>query len=74
MMAKLTTRIAASGLKPNDVLPVGAVLKLKITCALMPHAQSREAGDDSNAQLGWLIAQADALPADPRKTVHTLGF
>lgn len=74
MMAKLATRISACGLKPNEVLPVGAVLKLKITCALMPHAQSLEIGDDANAQLGWLIGQADALPYDPRKTVHTLGF
>ncbi len=74
MMAQLATRIAASGLKPNEVLPIGAVLKLKITCALMPHAQAQEMGDDGHAQLGWLIAQADAIPADSRKTVHTLGF
>lgn len=74
MMANWTARIAAYGHKPNEVLPVGATLKLKITCALMPLAASAEAGDDANAQLGWLIAQADAIAPDPRKTVHTLGF
>jgi two-component system, sensor histidine kinase LadS len=73
-MANLATRIAACGHKPYEVLPVGAILKLKITCALLPLSASADAADDANAQLGWLIAQADALPTDSRKTIHTLGF
>jgi two-component system, sensor histidine kinase LadS len=73
-MANLATRIAAYGHTPYEVLPVGATLKLKITCALLPLPASADTADDANAQLGWLIAQADGQPADSRKTIHTLGF
>jgi two-component system, sensor histidine kinase LadS len=73
-MANWAARIAAYGQKPNEVLPVGASLKLKITCALMPRAAHSLVADEANEQLAWVIAQADAIPADPRKSVHTLGF
>jgi two-component system, sensor histidine kinase LadS len=73
-MANWAARIAAYGQKPNEVLPVGASLKLKITCALMPSAAHSLVADEANEQLAWVIAQADALPIDPRNTVHTLGF
>jgi two-component system, sensor histidine kinase LadS len=73
-MTKMTARIAASGHQPTNILPVGATLKLVITCALMPTADSREAGDDASAQLGWLIAAAENMPLEGRKTLRTLGF
>ena len=73
-MANWATRIAAYGQKPNEVLPVGASLKLKITCALMPSAANSQVADEANEQLAWVIAQADALPIDQRNAVHTLGF
>ncbi len=74
LLSKIAARIAASGHKPTDILPVGASLKLVITCALMPSAESREAGEEANAQLGWLIATAENMPLEGRKTLRTIGF
>jgi two-component system, sensor histidine kinase LadS len=74
LMTKLSARIGACAHQPTPVLPIGANLKLFITCALMPTAQSREAGDDANAQLGWLIAAAEAIPQENHKTVRTIGL
>jgi two-component system, sensor histidine kinase LadS len=74
LMTKTAARISASGHQPTDILPVGATLKFVLTCALMPTADSREAGDDASAQLGWLIAAAENMPLEGRKTLRTLGF
>jgi two-component system, sensor histidine kinase LadS len=73
-IVQMTTRISASAHQPDDVLPVGAALKLKIAGALMPNPSSSSANDDPHAQLGWLIAQADLATNDPRKSVQTFGF
>jgi two-component system, sensor histidine kinase LadS len=73
-LTKLATRISASGHAPTEILPVGASLRLSICCALMPTTESRESGDDAHAQLGWLIAASEALPAEQRKRVRSIGF
>ena len=72
--AKVAAQIAASAHRPSDLLPVGASLKLRVTCALMPDPQALELGDDANAQLGWLVHRSESLEADPRKLVRTLNF
>ena len=72
--AKLTTALAASAHKPSNLLPVGAVLKLRITCALMPDPTALEHGDDANAQLAWLLQHAEQAQRDERKLVHTVNF
>jgi two-component system, sensor histidine kinase LadS len=72
--AKVAARISASAHRPSDLLPVGATLKLRITCALMPDPEALRLGDDANAQLGWLLASSEALPNDPRKSLRTLNF
>jgi two-component system, sensor histidine kinase LadS len=72
-MAQITARISAGSHTPDDVLPVGSSLKLRITSALLPTAESQQAGDDAQAQLGWLIAAAES-PADQRKAVVSIGF
>jgi two-component system, sensor histidine kinase LadS len=72
--AKVAARIAASAHRPSDLLPVGAALKLRITCALMPDPEALALGDDANAQLGWLLDSSEALPNDPRKSLRTLNF
>ena len=72
--AKVAARISASAHRPTDLLPVGASLKLRITCALMPDPQALELGDDANAQLGWLVACSESLPDEPRKSIRTLNF
>jgi two-component system, sensor histidine kinase LadS len=72
--AKVAAQIAASAHRPSDLLPVGAALKLRITCALMPDPKATELGDDANAQLGWLVHSSESLEADPRKLVRTLNF
>jgi two-component system, sensor histidine kinase LadS len=72
--AKVAAQIAASAHRPTDLLPVGASLKLRVTCALMPDAQALELGDDANAQLGWLLESSESLPDNPRKLVRTLNF
>lgn len=72
--AKVAAQIAASAHRPTNILPVGASLKLRVTCALMPDPQALELGDDANAQLGWLIDSSEALHTDPRKGIRTLNF
>jgi two-component system, sensor histidine kinase LadS len=73
-LANWVTRIAAYGQKPNEVLPVGASLKLRITCAMMPKAAEGSLADEANEHLAWLIAQADAQEPGSRNSVVTLGF
>jgi two-component system, sensor histidine kinase LadS len=73
-LTKVAARASASAHAPTDILPVGASLRLAICCALMPTAGAREAGDDANAQLGWLIAAAEATPPEQRKPVRSIGF
>jgi two-component system, sensor histidine kinase LadS len=73
-LTKLAAKVSASSLVPNDVLPVGATLRLAISCALMPTTQANELGDDAQSQLGWLIAAAEASPPTPGKLVRSFGF
>jgi two-component system, sensor histidine kinase LadS len=72
--AKVAAQIAACGHRPTELLPVGATLKLQVTCALMPDLQAMELGDDANAQLGWLIHRSEMLDDEPRKVIRTLNF
>jgi two-component system, sensor histidine kinase LadS len=72
--AKVAAQIAASAHRPSDLLPVGASIKLRVTCALMPDPLALELGEDANAQLGWLVHSSEALKVDPRKLVRTLNF
>jgi two-component system, sensor histidine kinase LadS len=73
-LTKLAARVSASGHAPTEILPVGASLRLSVCCALMPTEESREAGDDAHAQLGWLIAAAEAEAPEQRKLVRSIGF
>ncbi len=73
-VAKVAAQIVASAHRPSDLLPVGASIKLRVTCALMPDPKALELGDDANAQLGWLVHSSESLEADPRKLVRTLNF
>lgn len=72
--AKIAAQISASAHRPSDLLPVGASLKLRITCALMPDPEALELGDDAKAQLGWLLAHSEATDDEPRKVLRTLNF
>jgi two-component system, sensor histidine kinase LadS len=75
LAAKVAAQIAASAHRPSDLLPVGATLKLRITCALLPDEKALASGhDDASAQLGWLVHRSEALVADPLKLVRTLNF
>jgi hypothetical protein len=40
----------------------------------MPTAESLESGEHASDQLGWLIAAAEAIPAEQRKMVRSVGF
>lgn len=73
-VAKVAAQVVASAHRPSDLLPVGASIKLRVTCALMPDPKALELGDDANAQLGWLVHSSESLQADPRKQVRTLNF
>jgi two-component system, sensor histidine kinase LadS len=72
--AKVAAQIAACAYRPTDLLPVGASLKLQVTCALMPDAEALALGDDANAQLGWLLDSSESLQSTPSKTLRTLNF
>jgi two-component system, sensor histidine kinase LadS len=73
-LIKLATQLSASSQVPAEALPVGSSLRLSISCALMPTKESLTQGDDAHAQLGWLVAAAEAAPKDQRKTVRSIGF
>jgi two-component system, sensor histidine kinase LadS len=72
--AKVAAQITASTHRASDLLPVGASINLRVTCALMPDPQAQELGEDANAQLGWLVHSSESLEIDPRKPVRTLNF
>ena len=72
--AKVAAQMTASAHRASDLLPVGASIKLRVTCALMPDPQALELGEDANAQLGWLVHSSESLEIDPRKPVRTLNF
>lgn len=74
LAAKVAAQISASARRPSNLLPVGAALKLRITCALMPDPKAQELGDDAQAQLAWLVDSAESLPREAQKTVRTLNF
>jgi two-component system, sensor histidine kinase LadS len=73
-LTKIAARISARAHEPTDLLPVGASLRLSVCCALMPTAESLESGEHASDQLGWLIAAAEAIPAEQRKMVRSVGF
>jgi two-component system, sensor histidine kinase LadS len=73
-IAKAAAQIAASAMRPSDLLPVGASIKLRITCAIMPDPQALELGDDAKAQLDWLVHSSQSLEYEPRKNIRTLNF
>lgn len=72
--AKVAAQIAACAYRPTDLLPVGASLKLQVTCALMPDAEALALGDDAQAQLGWLLDSSESLQSTSAKTLRTLNF
>ncbi len=75
LAAKVAAQISASAHRPSDLLPVGATLKLRITCALLPDANALELGDgNASAQLGWLVHRSETMQTDPLKTVRTINF
>jgi two-component system, sensor histidine kinase LadS len=69
-----TTQILSRSLRPSEQLPVGASLKVQITAALLPDAQSHDFGEDANACLNWLVAQSVNLHEQPRKAIRTINF
>ena len=72
--AKVSAQIIASARLPSNLLPIGAMLKLRVTCALMPDPASLQHGDHASAQLAWLMEHADQPAQEPRKQVQTLNF
>ncbi len=73
-VVKVAAQIAASVRRPSDLLPIGAQIKLQITCALMPDADALQLGDDANAQLGWLLHSSAMLDPVPGRNIRTLNF
>lgn len=73
-VVKIAAQITATARRPSDLLPVGASIKLRVSCALMPDPLALALGDDANAQLGWLLSESDGREVDPRKLVRTLNF
>ena len=72
--AKVAAKVGAAALRPSEVLPVGASLKLNIYVALMPNEDAQKMGDDSNEHLGWMLTTVEALNKDPRQSIRTLNF
>jgi two-component system, sensor histidine kinase LadS len=73
-VAKIAAQISASGHRPSDLLPVGASLKLRVTCALMPDPEALALGDDAKAQLGWLLTRSETDDDNSHKLLRTLNF
>ncbi len=67
------TSLVAGGLRPNDELPVGSTLRLKIAIALLPQDRV-ELGLNAQAHLDWLHLSVDELRQEPRRSIVTVNF
>jgi two-component system, sensor histidine kinase LadS len=72
-ITKMAARITASGYTASDLLPVGTTLKLRVTCALLPSAETHDI-DDAPGQLDWLISSSQLMPESSTQTMRTLNF
>jgi diguanylate cyclase (GGDEF)-like protein len=76
----IATKILARCLRPVDVLPIGAILKIRIGMALLPDEpnapliEESERGLSPNQQVDWLRAQTEVLAEGSKKQIFSVNF
>lgn len=74
-LIETSTHILARSLRPADVLPVGQLLKLQISAALLPDEQADSVGDDANTVYNWMLSQSELAQAEtPAKAIRAINF
>jgi two-component system, sensor histidine kinase LadS len=74
------TKILARCLRPADVLPIGATLKIRIGMALLPDEpnapliEESERGLSPSQQVDWLRAQTEVLAEGSKKQIFSVNF
>lgn len=74
-LVEISTQLLARSLRPSEALPVGQLLKLQISAALLPDEEADIAGEDANTLYNWMLGQAELAHADtPHKAIRAINF
>ncbi len=74
-LIEAATQLLARSLRPSEALPVGQLLKLQISVALLPDEQLDAVGEDANTVVNWMIGQSETSHADaPNKAIRAINF
>jgi diguanylate cyclase (GGDEF)-like protein len=67
--ASRAQQLVASGLRENEALPNGLVLKFQVASAMLPDRNL-----DAGAALDWLLESVNSIRPDSRKLIRPLNF
>jgi two-component system, sensor histidine kinase LadS len=74
-LVEVATHLLARSLRPADALPVGQLLKLHISLALLPDDQVDSLSDDANTVFNWMIGHSEMAGEDaPHKAIRSINF
>jgi two-component system, sensor histidine kinase LadS len=68
-LTQIATRLLAQSLRPSELLPPGATLKLHISMAIAPHGDLNE-----TELLGYLLADVSRISPEHGKAISTCAF
>lgn len=72
--AKAAAQLLAKAMKPSDVLPIGAQLKLAIGMALLPDVTSDNQAQSAEEVLAWIRTRQSQTPKAPNQAIVSLNF
>jgi diguanylate cyclase (GGDEF)-like protein len=74
-LVEISTQLLARSLRPSDALPVGQLLKLQITSALLPDEHIDSVGEDANTIYNWMLSQSEIAQSEsPTKAIRAINF
>jgi two-component system, sensor histidine kinase LadS len=74
-LVEVATHLLARSLRPAEALPVGQLLKLHISLALLPDDRVDSVGDDANTAFNWMLGQSEmATEETPHKAIRSVNF
>jgi hypothetical protein len=74
-LVEVATHLLARSLRPAEALPVGQLLKLHISLALLPDDQVDSLSDDANTVFNWMQGQSEIAGEEaPHKAIRSINF
>ena len=74
-VVEFSTQLLARSLRPSDALPVGQLLKLQITSAILPDEQIDIVGEDANTIYNWMLSESEIARSDSAtKAIRAINF